>query len=223
MLLCILPNVRARAGDWNVDAGNCHTQPRPGGDVINCPSNFTTNGMSFILKTKTHILAVAPQNYESGAPAENGMRLVLVPFAQDHQHQFVPSKCNWDSGTPILPETTATLDQTTGRAAAGRNGVPEQPPGATLGWASCFTKEEFYRYGWVMEGYTGAVCLPSGMGRFVPPPSPPSPPSPPPSPPPPSPPPPSPPPLFPPPPFLPDGTCRLVYGAGDCSELNNCR
>ena len=46
-------------------------------------SNYTTNGMSFILKMKNYILAVAPENHASGQTITNGERLVLIPFAQD--------------------------------------------------------------------------------------------------------------------------------------------
>ena len=51
-------------GDWSVEAG--------------MRSNYTTNGMSFILKMKNYILAVAPENHASGQTITNGERLVLI-------------------------------------------------------------------------------------------------------------------------------------------------
>ena len=93
-------------------------------------TNMSTNGMTFILRMKSYLLTVMPEN--GGAQqVQNGMKLVLVPFSQ------------------------------------------YQPLTAT----------EYTNYGFVAENILGQVCLPTGTGRFQPPPSPPSPPSPPPLPP----------------------------------------
>ena len=101
-----------RAGDWNTETGNCWTIPRPGGDIVNCPSNFTTNGMSFILKTKTHFLAVAPENWQDPVHAYQGTehmgaathtgQVANAPTTNDRQlHVNVGGSLGW---VPTSPE-----------------------------------------------------------------------------------------------------------------------
>ena len=133
-------------------------------------SNYTTNGMSFILKMKNYILAVAPENHASGQTITNGERLVLIPFAQDltGNNVFDPSRCNFGRGLEHHPHSSSNSD---GRP--GVDGGPEHPPGDHTypggdGYSGCFTPEQFLQYGFVMEGSRGEICLPEGLGRFVP-------------------------------------------------------
>jgi hypothetical protein len=85
-------------------------------------TNMSTNGMAFVLRMKSYLLSVMPENGGT-QQVHNGMKLVLVPFSQ------------------------------------------YQPLTAT----------EYTNYGFVAENILGQVCLPTGTGRFQPPPSPPSP------------------------------------------------